>query len=405
MKSTLADIARSSKPTCTFTPTVPHVRRTAGGIIQWLPKAIIMQGALAISMAALFAKLIASPTFLGASPSQFHATAWCRLLGLVNREFPPDAFRLGISKPKAHFNYPDLRLPPKTAVNGDNPKQWQSLPWVFRSLEGTSSGRKDFRVFRLECSYRALVLDLTQVDMRRGVGDKIQAPEYGKALRPSSTGKRHLSTTPKESGAAKKLCSVCKHEKLLRNFEAARTSVDGLHSLCRACLATLRAKRSGRPLYHLGLSVEEAWEQARVCRGCGQRQEIRDICRNMRQPDGIHFKCRSCDTGYQKSRPERTPSTQPQECSICEVVKPAKEFYPSKKGFMGLYPCCKSCKLQKARRWAEKVKESTLYIPAATKRCSKCGKEKSPVLFYKRKLLTDGLDTYCKECRKKWHSQ
>lgn len=357
-------------------------------------------------MAALFAKLIASPSFLvGAGPSKTHAATWCRFLGLVKREFSPDAFCpgncLGVSKPKANHSYPNLRLPPNTASTGESPRQWHSLPRMYISSEGTCIGRKKFQQER---SYQALAPNLTHLELRRGVGDKFPAPGYGQALWFSSAAKRQFSTTP-ETGAAKKLCSVCNHEKPFRNFEATQASADGLHSLCRACLATLRAKRCGRPLYHLSLSVEEAWERAQGCSCCEQRQELREFGRDAREPDGTRTKCRSCEASYTRRRPRRAPSTQPKECSICGVMKPAADFHATKRDITGLHPYCKSCHKNKVEGWACKVKGSMLTFPAATKWCHKCGEEKSRSEFHGRKLSPDGLQVTCKECRKESRSQ
>lgn len=360
-------------------------------------------------MAALFAKLISSSTFVGAGPSHTCAAAWCRFLGLVQREFLPGSSlsrnRLEVSPSRASLNHPFLKLPPINTSSGDTARQQHSLPRASTSPKGPSLIGKEFLQVG---SYQALVLDLTQVELRRSTKSNVQALAYNQALWFRSTAKRQFSTTPTGSegtGAPKKLCSVCNHEKPFRNFAATRSSVDGLHSLCRACLATLRAKRNGRPLFHLSLSVEEAWERARVCKSFGQLQEVREFPRLQRQPDGVHLKCRSCNSGYQKTRLERLPSTEPQECSICGIQKPAAEYYAMKKGVMGLHRYCKSCHIKRSKGWVRKVRESTLCFPTARKRCLKCGKEKSRFDFWKKRLSTDGLDTHCKECSKRTRSK
>lgn len=354
---------------------------------------------------------VRSSEFLQAASSSLFTmapAAWCTCPSVVLHQ----GFRSGAFRPHPHtqsntralLKVPVLSVPPISAISGNRLGQYHKVSQEYHHPEKKYQCRKEFQHGNNFQALRSRVFLAKDVQRRRVI--RIQASADGQALSPSDEDLeiRDSSTETAESqenGEAKKLCTLCNHVKPLRNFEWMRASADELHLLCRACMATVRAKRSGRPLHHLDISVEEAWERARVCWCCKQRQELRDFVRNVRYPDGIDTRCRSCGSDVHKRRPRIEKGVEPQECSVCRVVKPADEFHANSKALTGLHAFCKSCHFMKYEQRLQEVNASLPVYRAAMKRCFKCRKEKSRSEFNKRKVSLDELDTYCKECRKR----
>jgi hypothetical protein len=78
------------------------------------------------------------------------------------------------------------------------------------------------------------------------------------------------------AGPQWKTCIECKHSKRVGDFARVTSSKDKRSDACRACLAALRGRRSGRELDHLQLTVEEAWKRAKICKTCNEEKELRD---------------------------------------------------------------------------------------------------------------------------------
>jgi hypothetical protein len=156
-----------------------------------------------------------------------------------------------------------------------------------------------------------------------------------------------------------KLCTECNYHKLLRDFEETVTSMDRRTDNCRACLATHRARRSGRKLHHLALTVEEAWENAKTCSACFQLKDIRDFAR---EGDETRTCCRSCVSEGDSARPAWTPADTPQQCKHCSVVKPADEFARMKSSRTGRSYLCRACHNMHLRELRKHRSASTVAI-------------------------------------------
>lgn len=105
-------------------------------------------------------------------------------------------------------------------------------------------------------------------------------------------------------------------------------------------------------------------------------------------------------------------------CTGCAVEKPTEQFSSSKRGRDGLNPRCKVCVRAYAaacyRRDPEKYKAKARAYQAAlpkkgrkkpritpeSKKCANCGVTKCRSAFYAQKRAVDGLESYCKACRK-----
>jgi hypothetical protein len=183
------------------------------------------------------------------------------------------------------------------------------------------------------------------------------------------------------------------------DFEKTVTSADERTEACRACLAALKAMRPGSilPSWHLKLTPEEAWERAKSCTKCGLVKELRDFARGAGCKDGIRSRCRSCSSRDSVAQSAKVPVDTPQQCSKCNELKPATEYYISKKSPTGLDNICKPCKLENQRVCYLSLKASKK-VPRHEKVCRVCGQTRSVSEFYKDMRSNDGLGYLCKAC-------
>jgi hypothetical protein len=230
--------------------------------------------------------------------------------------------------------------------------------------------------------------------------------------RSEGTSVRESELTPGVESVAKsdkqvKSCNICKYSKPLVDFEKMVTSADKRTEACRACLAVLKSMRPGSrtfPSWHLKLTPEEAWERAKSCSKCGLVKEFRDFARGAAYKDVIVYQCRSCASRNSGAQPARVPVDIPHQCSRCKEVKPATEYYRSKKSPTGLDSVCKPCKLENQRVWNVGLKASEK-VPRHEKVCTACGQTKSVSEFYKRRNSNDGFSFHCKSCRSAYYKQ
>jgi hypothetical protein len=196
-----------------------------------------------------------------------------------------------------------------------------------------------------------------------------------------------------------KLCTECNYHKRLRDFEETVSSIDGRTDHCRACLATLRARRSGRALvklYHLALTVDEAWENAKTCSRCFELKEIRSFGRQL---DRTRSYCRSCESEGDSARPARKPVDTPQQCKHCGVVKPANKFRGMLASRTGCSYLCRACHTMYHRELRKQRIASMVVIQRIKKLCTACGQNKLASEYFKSRTKSDGLAQICKECK------
>lgn len=178
---------------------------------------------------------------------------------------------------------------------------------------------------------------------------------------------------------------------------------DKLTDACRACLAALRGQRSGRELYHLQLTIEEAWKRAKVCEICREEKEVRDFFRDTSANDGTGSRCRGCRSNgnarYRMATGSKAMTPLSVHCPCCGEVKVACEFSTSKQTSNGLQAICKPCFKEYMAERHKKTRNSELHIQRQWKLCSGCGKMKQRSAFATGRWSLDGLQHYCKTCR------
>jgi hypothetical protein len=139
--------------------------------------------------------------------------------------------------------------------------------------------------------------------------------------------------------------SRCGYSKLLGDFEDTVTTEDKQTEVCRACLAANRARRfRGRELYHLELTLEQAWERAKICTKYGVGKEFRDFVRSKQSKDGTTTWCQSCTSNHKKARPVEMPVDTPQRCIKCTEMKSAANYSVDPTKSSGRNDTCKLCK-------------------------------------------------------------
>lgn len=194
------------------------------------------------------------------------------------------------------------------------------------------------------------------------------------------------------SELAGKKCPKCQRYKDLVDFGQNR--MGKLSNVCRACAAVDRAKSNGTALHHLGLSVEQAWANARTCPKCGQSKEVRDFALECRATGTLRNCCRACHYIYntKRVRGKSMPPGTLLECSVCREVKPATDFRRESRRRCKL--CTKKREVELNRiRWA-----SRLSIPVGKRSCTLCGKVKRALEFRVNAKSVDHLQPWCKEC-------
>lgn len=200
-----------------------------------------------------------------------------------------------------------------------------------------------------------------------------------------------------------KTCTQCQRSKPIVDFEKTIVTLDGRTDECRACLAAVRAMRARKPLHHLALSVEESWERAKTCSGCGLVKEFRDFSRRVRSKDGTYHVCRACHSDVLVARrrggPHR-PADEPQRCCECLEVKDADQFFTDGGLLTGRKSVCRICYARKQAEQYQAAKEVQIHIWKATRRCRTCQQEKPRAEFYRRPLTIEGLASNCIACFK-----
>lgn len=194
-----------------------------------------------------------------------------------------------------------------------------------------------------------------------------------------------------------KTCTECRRSKLLCDFKATKGTEDKQTDICRACLAKLFAVRTGRELYHLDMSVEEAWERAKVCCNCGLKKELRDFARDSDRKDFLRSRCRSCDAARAlANRRLHEPMTN-KLCARCHQLKPGQEF-PWQYNSTGLSYMCKKCTKEYQRERRKTIKEIGVVRRGVAKVCIVCKVLKPTGQFSDYVDGLDGLRPYCKKC-------
>lgn len=108
--------------------------------------------------------------------------------------------------------------------------------------------------------------------------------------------------------------------------------------------------------------------------------------------DGLFSRCKSC--GHKKIAREVFPEGQ-KRCIRCKLMLPDTKEY-----FGEGHNICRQCVNKRARE-LHAIRNPQTQLPEGMKKCSKCDQVMPATLEYfsKNKRCTNGLDSWCKQCR------
>jgi len=162
--------------------------------------------------------------------------------------------------------------------------------------------------------------------------------------------------------------------------------------------------------------VEVVEGMTKHCIKCGEVKMLDDFTNSKLCKDGKHSWCRGCVQEYariryyaKRGRPvppaKKIPAQGMKICTKCGEEKGLDAFHNDKACNDGKRPSCKACEVRDART-RYYVKQRLRATPAkkvptyGMKVCSKCKKEKPYGEFGKRKIASDGLQSWCRCCVK-----
>lgn len=149
-------------------------------------------------------------------------------------------------------------------------------------------------------------------------------------------------------------------------------------------------------------------ETTKRCARCGETKSTTEFGSNRSTRDGLHAYCRACINAYMNARyvkrpkREKPPLPELKRCSRCGEDKPRSEFSKASKGNRaadGLFGWCRPC-VKKYEHERRSVRQRPPRSPDGFKLCAMCKETKPVEDFYPSKQTRDGRRSYCRKC---WH--
>lgn len=189
-----------------------------------------------------------------------------------------------------------------------------------------------------------------------------------------------------------KRCSKCGEVKNVREFNKDGTTKDGLHYLCRSCVAKVCKERYKK--YSEMRATREPITNKR-CSGCGKIKDVSEFCKSGRKKDGFDVWCKSCRAEAYKARMAKIHNPiwdwvvgnkmiGMKRCPKCGKMKDEHEFFSKKGDINRTQTYCKPCQTQYDREWREQHRET---VRESSKRCYKRDIEKRPNYHWARGTL------------------
>ena len=147
--------------------------------------------------------------------------------------------------------------------------------------------------------------------------------------------------------------------------------------------------------------------EMKKCPKCGVLLSLKDFHKSKATRDGYTCWCKKCRDKaarayYEKNR-KRTTTEIPDKkyCPGCKEVRSSVNFHRDKARKDGLVYRCKQCSNAALRNCREKNRKQRVIKIPKEKCCPECKITLSSEKFDKNGFLKDGLNYYCKKCRKK----
>ena len=146
------------------------------------------------------------------------------------------------------------------------------------------------------------------------------------------------------------------------------------------------------------------------CSTCKQIKNKDNFQKRKNQKDGLNYSCKECC--YKDKKKIYTANTEKNKnliidpkytkrCMQCREIKLAENFNKALARNDGLDIFCKPCKKQRKIKYIEKCEEkvlNTVYNDNDPKYCNGCGEDKFRKDFHECNASPDGLQPRCKEC-------
>jgi len=179
--------------------------------------------------------------------------------------------------------------------------------------------------------------------------------------------RRYEETHRTVNGRKQKLCIGCRKWKGESTFRINRATKDGLTLQCRDCGRDYERKLYRKDKKHVKkvLRYEESHRTVRgvkqkLCSSCKLWKKESLYHRNGRLKDGLHWRCKECESKYARKRYER-------------IRKGGRRYL----------------RYEECHRIVNGVRK---------KLCTKCRRWRNETGFYKDSSRKDGLEYQCKKC-------
>ncbi|GIO16874.1 hypothetical protein J19TS2_64290 [Cohnella xylanilytica] len=191
-------------------------------------------------------------------------------------------------------------------------------------------------------------------------------------------------------------CKTCKEIKPDTDFYSQKSN-------CKQCSNS----KSKEKLLKLALLPKE-FVIEKQCTRCNRIKSREEFLADRYTKDGLRNSCQDCEKLVQfeydlavKARREASPDlyqVTEKKCSGCKEVKQSSEFSKHNYSLDGLQTYCKLCRRELGKKRREKIKEQLSENTFIEKGCKRCKETKKVIEFSKSSSSKDGFSNTCKLC-------
>lgn len=192
-----------------------------------------------------------------------------------------------------------------------------------------------------------------------------------------------------------KKCTKCNITKKLSIFSKDSSKKDGYHSRCKECTKESRKKYTEQIIETAKPIVEE-----KHCPQCNTTKDRNEFSKDSRKKDGLQSYCKECKKQQLSKKNKNITIPKEKKCKHCKKTKILINFNKTEAGKYGVSNNCKDCISHK-----NKEKNFSNVNILTIKVCSGCNNTKNVSMFSKDKYNSTGLQSKCKECQNQNHKE
>lgn len=142
--------------------------------------------------------------------------------------------------------------------------------------------------------------------------------------------------------------------------------------------------------------------ETKICKKCKQAKLYTEYHKQTSSKDGHKNICKECNKIEKQKYMFKKITVTKKKCTNCGIERGAHDYYSNKSNKDGLQSQCKEC-LKKNRNLSKRktYKRKT----SGTHTCLKCGIKKHISKFSTDKHKTNGLQSWCKKCKKIYNNK